>query len=68
MRAAAPDSDRWKTVFPDETPAYPLTERLRRLVVQWEEMPFNRPGSDKTWVERSTADYEAVIREARLER
>ena len=52
--------------LPDEPPEYQLSDRLRRLVVCWEELPFNRPGSDKTWVERSVADYEAVIRDAVL--
>jgi hypothetical protein len=54
-------AERWKP------PAGPvvLTEEYLRLVERAERLPQNRPGSDKTWVERALAAWKHEVESAR---
>jgi hypothetical protein len=54
-------AERWK---PPDGPVV-LTEEYLRLVERAERLPQNRPGTDKTWVERALAAWRHEVRTAR---
>ena len=42
-----------------------LSEEYLRLIARVERLPENRPGTDKTWVERALAAWEYEVENAR---
>lgn len=54
-------AERWK---PPPGPVV-LTEEYLRLVERAERLPQNRPGTDKTWVERALASWKHEVTTAR---
>lgn len=43
-----------------------LSEEYLRLVERAEQLPENRPGTDKSWTERVVAEWTYLVKTARL--
>ena len=43
---------------------FELTDAFLRAIIRWENLPHNRPGEDKTWVERLDAEWREHYRRA----
>lgn len=65
LRRALEAIETAKAAQPPEGPVV-LSEEYLRLVELAEQLPQNRPGTDKAWTERVFQEWDYIVRNARI--